>query len=1211
MERILQPDTILHFDKITGTFLIKQMIGRGSSCVTYLSEYSNSEGNRNEYLLKEYNPNHLELFRDDHGYLVPSNKTAFQAGLERFLASADVQEKIRLISGLRNSTAIVHGMFEANGTGYMLMPVFDGDTYENTEDSSPTETYKTVRSLTEVIEKYHDNGYLHLDIKPSNMFVLPQTRELLFLIDFDSVVSKEELNSVKPLSYTQNWAAPEQIILSYRDRICEATDLFSIGEILFFRIMGRHSEANDRRPFSKYIFPNNVELQDQNKLARIFRHTICSNVRRRWQSARDLLDALDDLIAEEVLISTPPSPVEPFVGRSSEMDEIHRRLNENRILFLTGIGGIGKSELAKHYAITHQHEYDTIITATYEGSWLAMIVNDTVVRIKHLERNPNESVQQYLERKISKLKELCNERTLFLLDNVDDSVFEGEENRIWATLLSLNCNFIITSRATDWQYPSLEILPIQEETELLSLFMKWCPFDAGEAEFVRKLIRCFDGHTMAIEMTAKQIYASFSTPRDMAEQLKVNALESTGDEQIKAQKDGTGRIDTAFNHIRALFDISHLSDYEVRILSNLAMLPPDGTAGTRFVQWCKPDSSEVINTINKLVRHGWIRRTGNRISVHPLLGEVIFASNTSVDSAFIRKLRLHLKQTVGAEDPSEREDAVRIVIWCLRQLERHKVESKDVFWLYFSFVRTMQHECSYVLAEHYAKQALYLAGRFYGEKSVQACSANFVLGDFYSETGRYTLAESYYDRANALLDENLVQYKFLKHMRAQYLTKKGYLRRRESQYPLARSYYDQALELLVELHGPTHISTANVYKKLGDICKLTYDYSSAKSYYNKARDIYLMLASSKKKIAQADVSLASVEISLGNLDQAESILKKALAIQQSCLNDDHIDLGATYAGLGSLEIHRGHNSEAIRYYKMALAIDEKHLPDSHPFIATMHYNIANAATMSEMWDAAEDEYNRAIELCGENQKDTLAACYLGIAKIRRHEENWEAAIAYAKRSFDLRCEIFGNEHEATLNTEALLGRFYCAKEDYENAILHLLHVTQSTSPDRCTSCNEQASNFAFLSSACRNVEDYENARVFAEKAVQLYLSLKNTPKGELGFSYHALGEANRLSGRQEQSIAAFEQALSLRLEIYPPDHQKIRLTKYRMALALDELGRTNDALTVLRELLPLIPPDAPDTPTISEVTKQITVILHRLGEHEEACAFEGKSFNSD
>ena len=54
MERILQPDTILHFDKITGTFLIKQMIGRGSSCVTYLSEYSNSEGNRNEYLLKEY-----------------------------------------------------------------------------------------------------------------------------------------------------------------------------------------------------------------------------------------------------------------------------------------------------------------------------------------------------------------------------------------------------------------------------------------------------------------------------------------------------------------------------------------------------------------------------------------------------------------------------------------------------------------------------------------------------------------------------------------------------------------------------------------------------------------------------------------------------------------------------------------------------------------------------------------------------------------------------------------------------------------------------------------------------------------------------------------------------------------------------------------------------------------------------------------------------
>lgn len=1185
MERILQPNTILHFDKITGAFLIKKMIGRGSSCVTYLSEYSNSEGNRNEYLLKEYNPNHLALFRDDHGYLVPSNETAFHAGLERFLASADVQEKIRLISGLKNSTAIVHGMFEANGTGYMLMPVFDGDTYENTEDSSPKETYKTVRSLTEVIEKYHDNGYLHLDIKPSNLFVLPQTRELLFLIDFDSVVSKEELNSSKPLSYTQNWAAPEQIILSYRDRICEATDLFSIGEILFFRIMGRHSDANDRRPFSKYIFPNNIELQDQNKLARIFRHTICSNVRRRWQSARELLDALDDLIAEEVLISTPPSPVEPFVGRSSEMDEIHRRLNENRILFLTGIGGIGKSELAKHYAITHQHEYDTIIAATYEGSWLAMIVNDSVVRIKHLERNPNESVQQYLERKISKLKELCNERTLFLLDNVDSSVFEGEENRIWTTLLSLNCNFIITSRATDWQYPSLEILPIQEETELLSLFMAWCPYDTNDTEFVRKLIGYFDGHTMAIEMTAKQIYASFSTPRDMAERLKANALESAGDEQIKAQKDGMGRIDTAFNHIRALFDISHLSDYEVRILSNLAMFPPDGVAGNRFVQWCKPDGSETINTINKLVRHGWIRRIGNKISVHPLLGEVVFAANTSVDFAFIRQLRLYLKQAAGAEDLSEREEAIRIGIWCLRQLERHKIEAKDLFWLYFSFVRTVQHECSYGLAEHYAKQALHLAGRFYGEQSVQTCCANFVLGDLYSETGRYTLAESYYDRFNALLDENLARDKFFKHMKAQYLTKKGYLRRRESQYSLARSYYDQALELLVELHGPTHISTANVYTKLGDICKLTYDYFSAKSYYNKARDIYLMHTPNKKKIAQVDVSLASIDISLGNYDQAEHVLKKALATQQSCLNDCHIDLGATYVNLGHLESGRRNYWEAIKYYKMALAIDKKYLPNSHPFIATMHYNIANAATLAEKWDVAEDEYNHAIELCGENQKDTLAACYRGIAKIRRHEEDWEAAVSYAKRSFDLRCEIFGNEHEATLNTEVLLGRFYCAKGDYEDAILHLLHATQSTSAYELISGNEQANNFAFLSSAYRNIEDYENARLFAEKAVQLFLSLKDPPKGGLSFAYHALGEANRLAGRHAEAIIAFERALDLRLEIYPPDHQKIRLTKYRIALASYALGREGIALTVLQELLPLIPPENTETPTVSEVRK--------------------------
>ena len=43
------------------------------------------------------------------------------------------------------------------------------------------------------IQKYHENGYLHLDIKPNNIFIFPETAQHIQLFDFDSVITIEEL----------------------------------------------------------------------------------------------------------------------------------------------------------------------------------------------------------------------------------------------------------------------------------------------------------------------------------------------------------------------------------------------------------------------------------------------------------------------------------------------------------------------------------------------------------------------------------------------------------------------------------------------------------------------------------------------------------------------------------------------------------------------------------------------------------------------------------------------------------------------------------------------------------------------------------------------------------------------------------------------------------------------------------------------------------
>ena len=88
-------------------------------------------------------------------------------------------------------------------------------------------------------------------------------------------------------------------------------------------------------------------------------HTICGVVDKRYQSAEELIAKLDEIIKianpqEPYLKSSLPAVQDFFVGRENEIEEIHRKLSGNRILFLNGIGGIGKSELAKRYALKYK-----------------------------------------------------------------------------------------------------------------------------------------------------------------------------------------------------------------------------------------------------------------------------------------------------------------------------------------------------------------------------------------------------------------------------------------------------------------------------------------------------------------------------------------------------------------------------------------------------------------------------------------------------------------------------------------------------------------------------------------------------------------------------------------------------------------------------------------------------------------------------------------
>lgn len=301
MSSYFPEDQVIHF-KTGKAFLIKEIIGSGASSVVYRVV---NTANQTEHLLKEYHPNYISLTRRENGDLVVTdvnNQKTFNDGLDRFLAGCELQRKFRDDPDLKNVTSNIQDVHQGYGTVYIDMTYFSGKSYEKIKEKSLRDLIRRIRALAQTIAHYHNKGYLHLDLKPENIFSIPETSEMIMLFDFDSVVAKRDLRNMDArLSYTPKWAAPELLGSNPFSEVNESTDLYSIGMIFFHKLIGRFPDRNQLSSGNYHFDPNSRLLKKTNKrvlslLSNFFRNTLCEIKECRWQTAEEMISALDDLL---------------------------------------------------------------------------------------------------------------------------------------------------------------------------------------------------------------------------------------------------------------------------------------------------------------------------------------------------------------------------------------------------------------------------------------------------------------------------------------------------------------------------------------------------------------------------------------------------------------------------------------------------------------------------------------------------------------------------------------------------------------------------------------------------------------------------------------------------------------------------------------------------------------------------------------------------
>ena len=608
-------------------YTILGKMGTGASCVAY---HAIDERTGQKCVLKEYYPLAIDLRRTSNGELTCSNKDCdkLKKGVERFSEAIERQIKLRNNRELMNQTFYVLDKFRKNNSLYVVVPEFDGTTYLNNEVLSLYDRIRVCKSVAEYVKHCHNSGYLCLDIKPENIYVVPETPEFAMFFDFDSVCKKEEILFGRSTSYTDNWAAPEQIMPSGYSVISEQTDIYILGELLFWSIFNRHSRDEEHRRKCEYIFSDTEYDIDLNEKARellslIFQNTIRSSKNNRFHNVEKYIAILDELLIEvyphkEKIVSNMPTRSINFVGREPELLQVRKMLNSKHVAVLSGVGGIGKSEIAKRFVETSAGEYNSIIYLTYSYNLVETILKTNF--ISEFEQKDKETDEHFCHRKVDKLFELYRGKNLLIIDNLNVEVEDIEHKDIFEKLCARSCDMIITTRCNQEAYFGTQIfIGEMSQEQLEQVYNNYCAYDEEQKDSVGKMISAVHRHTLVVELIAKQAKVAGYSPKEMLNRLLEGGVLRLEKDYVKWDL----KKATVAEHVKGLFSIANVSAYQRELLLKIAFMPVSGVRARSFYEFYGIKNH---NDIRYLIDNGWIQERDSLyggISMHPVVASVV------------------------------------------------------------------------------------------------------------------------------------------------------------------------------------------------------------------------------------------------------------------------------------------------------------------------------------------------------------------------------------------------------------------------------------------------------------------------------------------------------------------------------------------------------------------------------------------------------------
>lgn len=417
--------------------------------------------------------------------------------------------------------------------------------------------------------------------------------------------------------------------------------------------------------------------------------TIRKNISASQYTKKDLIQPIT-LSEFGLLANTYVERTELLDRMKNILEMPHRKKN---YVYLSGIGGEGKSELARAYAFREKDSYQEIFWLTCK--------DDNMPNLMELF-----SENHYMRVPISKEEvELLDEKSIIIIDNCNHLTGDFLRRIMSETG---NAKLIFTTRMvvieTDSNYKEhmLRVAsdnPAEFAYKVFEKNLQNREISNDEIYYVKKICHRIGYHPMTAAMLARDlsVYRKNCSFEKFAQELEKGFTSAFPQYmQLPFCKDEIEENKSAYSVLSNLFHdfLSHdFSPLELQVLSLFYIMPFKEHKKDYIFLLLGDDmmNTAVEAACSDLIARGWLSVNGEYLFMHPLIAEIGVMKRDEGSIITDPSFYIHILKNWLVMLPEIAEDYFDIMVFCLSQIQNAAATDSEYDFLYHAIKTLLKH----------------------------------------------------------------------------------------------------------------------------------------------------------------------------------------------------------------------------------------------------------------------------------------------------------------------------------------------------------------------------------------------------------------------------------------------------------------------------------------------------------------------------------------